>query len=115
MDEIFVTILVFVFIGVVLIVLGIPLLLEKVKPNWFYGFRTPTIVKNKDLWYTVNKQVGKEFIISGIILMIGSIYMIIFQPILTSIQLIIILLMILQLSLVFIIIRGFLLLKRLKG
>ena len=115
MDEIFVTILVFVFIGVVLIVLGIPLLLEKVKPNWFYGFRTPTIVKNKDLWYKVNKQVGREFIIAGIILMIGSIYMIIFQPILSLIQLIIILLMILQLSLIFIIIRGFLLLKRLKG
>ena len=115
MDEIFLTILVFIFIGAVFIVLGIPLLLEKVKPNWFYGFRTPTIVKNKDLWYKVNKQVGREFIIAGIILMIGSIYMIIFQPVLTLIQLIIILLMILQLSLVFIIIRGFLLLKRLKG
>ena len=115
MDEIFLTILVFVFIGVVFIVLGIPLLLEKVKPNWFYGFRTPTILKNKDLWYKVNKQVGREFIIAGIILMIGSIYMIIFQPVITLIQLIIILLMILQLSLVFIIIRGFLLLKRLKG
>jgi uncharacterized membrane protein len=115
MDEIFITILVFVFIGAIFIFLGIPLLMEKVKPNWFYGFRTPTVVKNKDLWYKVNKQVGREFIIAGIILMIGSIFILIFQPILSIIQLIIILLMLIQLSLIFIIIRGFLLLRRLKN
>ena len=114
MDEIFITILTFIFIGAVFIFLGIPLLLEKVKPNWFYGFRTPTIVKDRDLWYKVNKQVGREFIIAGIILIIGSIFMLIFQPILTLIQLIIILLLLVHLSLIIIIIKGFSLLRRLK-
>jgi len=114
MDEIFITILTFIFIGAVFIFLGIPLLLEKVKPNWFYGFRTPTIVKDRDLWYKVNKQVGREFIIAGIILIIGSTFMLIFQPILTLIQLIIILLLLVHLSLIIIIIKGFSLLRRLK-
>jgi uncharacterized membrane protein len=115
MDEIFITILTFVFIGVIFILLGFPLLLEKIKPNWFYGFRTPAIVKSKNLWYKVNKQIGRDFIIAGIILISGSIFLLIFQPILTFLQLIIILLILIQLSLIIIIIRGFFLLKKLKN
>ena len=114
MDEIFITIFTFTFIGVVFVILGIPLLLKKVKPNWFYGFRTLTTVKNKDLWFKVNKQVGREFIIAGIIVIIGSIFMLIFQPILTLIQIIIILLLLIHLSLIIIISRGIFLLKKLK-
>jgi uncharacterized membrane protein len=114
MNEILVIIIFFVFIGAVFIILGIPLLLEKVKPNWFYGFRTPTTIKNKDLWYKVNKQVGREFIIAGIIVLLCSIFMLIFQPILTLIQLIIILLLLVHLSLIIIIIRGLFLLRKLK-
>jgi uncharacterized membrane protein len=114
MDEILITLLTFVFIGVVFIFLGIPLLLNKVKPNWFYGFRTPTTVKNKDVWYKVNKQVGRDFIIAGIIVIIGSIFMLIFQPILTLIQLIIIFLLLVHLSLIIIITRGIFLLRKLK-
>jgi uncharacterized membrane protein len=114
MDVIFLTIFTFVIIGVAFILLGIPLLLKKVKPNWFYGFRTPTSVKNKDLWYKVNKQVGREFIIAGIIVILGSIFMLIFQPILTLIQIIIILLILVHLSLIIIIYRGVFLLRKLK-
>ena len=114
MDKIFITIFTFTFIGVVFVILGIPLFLKKVKPNWFYGFRTPTTVKNKDLWFKVNKQVGREFIIAGIIVIIGSIFMLIFQPILTLIQIIIILLLLIHLSLIIIISRGIFLLKKLK-
>ena len=114
MDEISIIIIFFVFIGAVFIVLGIPLLLEKVKPNWFYGFRTPTTINKKNLWYNVNKQVGRDFIIAGIIIIIGSISMLIFQPILTLIQLIIILLLLVHLCLILISIRGFFLIKRLK-
>jgi len=114
MDEIFITIFIFILIGAFFILLGIPLLLEKVKPNWFYGFRTPKTVRNKDFWYIVNKQVGREFIIAGIIVVIGSIFMIIFQPILTLIQLIIILLLLIHMSLIIIISRGVILLRKLK-
>ena len=114
MDVIFLTIFTFVIIGVAFILLGIPLLLKKVKPNWFYGFRTPTSVKNKDLWYKVNKQVGREFIIAGIIVILGSIFMLIFQPLLTIIQIIIISLILVHLSMIIIIYRGVFLLRKLK-
>ena len=115
MDEILITIITFIFIGFLFILLGIPLLLEKVKPNWFLGFRTPTTVKNKTLWYKVNMQVGREFIIAGIVVIVGSIFMLIFQPILTLILVIIILLLLVHASIILIIIRGFLSVKKLKS
>ena len=114
MDEMFVTIFTFIFIGVVFVILGIPLILKKVKPNWFYGFRTPTTVKDKELWYKINRQVGREFIFAGIIVIIGSIFLLIFQPILTLIQLIIILLLLVHTLLIIIISRGLFLLRKLK-
>jgi uncharacterized membrane protein len=113
MDEIL-TIIIFILIGTVFILLGIPLLLEKVKPNWFYGFRTHSTIKNKDLWYKINKQAGREFIISGIIVIIASIFFLTFQSYFKIIEILIILLLLVNLSVIIIIIRGIFLLRRLK-
>ncbi len=38
--------------------LGLPLWLQKVGPNRWYGFRTATTLHNEDLWYPVNRVVG---------------------------------------------------------
>ena len=115
MDEIFITIIVFFLIGFLFILLGIPLLLEKVKPNWFYGFRTPSTIKNKDLWYKVNKQTGREFIIGGIIVIIGSIFFLTFQSYFNIIEILVILLLLVNLAVIIIIFRGTFLLRRLKN
>ena len=42
-------VIIFALIGFIEIILGIPLLLEKIKPNRFYGFRTSKIMSNKDI------------------------------------------------------------------
>ncbi len=72
MDETLLLIILFIFVGILEIILGIPLMFEKIKPNWLYGFRLPKTVSNKKIWYLVNKQAGKDFVISGIILTITS-------------------------------------------
>ena len=65
-------ILIFLMAGFIEIILGIPLLLEKIKPNWFYGFRTPKSLSNKEIWYKANKYVATDIIIAGCITVIGS-------------------------------------------
>ena len=53
--------LVFIFVGMLEIIMGIPLLLEKIKPNALYGFRTPKTRSSDEIWYKVNKYVGRDF------------------------------------------------------
>lgn len=72
-------VIIFALIGFIEIILGIPLLLEKIKPNRFYGFRTSKIMSNKDIWYKSNKYLGRNFIIIiiGIILIAVSLFLLI--------------------------------------
>jgi len=48
--------------------LGIPLLRRKVRPNWFYGFRTPGTLRDEQLWYEVNAGIGADMIAVGVVL-----------------------------------------------
>lgn len=56
-------------IGIIFIALGLPLALKKVKPNWLYGFRISCTLEDEEIWYAVNTQGGKDFIILGSILL----------------------------------------------
>jgi len=71
----FILVIIFVIAGFMEVILGMPLLLEKIKPNWFYGFRTPKTMSNKEIWYKSNKYLGRDFIIIGIILIVGSLFL----------------------------------------
>ncbi len=115
MDDAFMIIITFLFVGAILILLGIPLLLDKIKPNWFYGFRLPSIVRNKDIWYKINKQAGRDFIIAGVVIIIGMFILLTLKSYFTINQLIIISLLLVNIPLIIIIIRGLVLLKKLKN
>ena len=53
------------------LLLGIPLIFRKVKPNQFYGYRVSKFVfKNDDIWYEVNAKGGIHSIVIGCILMV---------------------------------------------
>jgi uncharacterized membrane protein len=58
--------------GLLSIALALPLMLEKVKPNHLYGFRIPATLENPRIWYAVNKHFGKRFLVTGILLTVGS-------------------------------------------
>jgi uncharacterized membrane protein len=58
-------VLVVLIVPISLVVLAIPLVLEKVPRNYFYGFRTRYTLSSDAVWYRANK-------ISGITLLIGG-------------------------------------------
>ena len=64
----FTLIIIFVLAGFMEVILGKSMLLGKIKPNWFYGFRTSKTMSNKEIWYKSNKYFGRNLIIIGIIL-----------------------------------------------
>jgi UPF0716 family protein affecting phage T7 exclusion len=63
----------YLFFGALLVVLSIPLLLEKIKPNGWYGFRVPTTLENPEIWYAVNRHSAKRILISGVAVILAAI------------------------------------------
>lgn len=65
----------FFLVGLIEVILGIPLLFEKIKPNWIYGFRTPKTMSDKKIWYDANKYSGRDLIIIGFIVVVGTLFL----------------------------------------
>lgn len=67
-------ILLFLYItsGVVLIVLSLPLMAGKVKPNPFYGFRIEQTLKDPALWYATNRYFARWQLVVGLIVLIAA-------------------------------------------
>jgi uncharacterized membrane protein len=60
--------------GIVYILVSIPLLFDKIGPNWFYGFRIARAYKSTEMWYKVNRVGAKLFVGYGIIMLaIGTV------------------------------------------
>ena len=60
--------------GIVYILVSMPLLFNRIGPNWFYGVRIPKAYESTEMWYKVNRLGGKVFLAYGtIMLAIGAI------------------------------------------
>lgn len=59
--------------GMLVTILGFPLLYRKVKPNPWYGFRTPRTLSDPKIWYAVNQYAAKWLVVAGISFLIVSI------------------------------------------
>ena len=64
--------LVDVGIGILMIVLAVPLALQKIKPNMWYGFRTPRTLSDEGIWYAANQYAGKALLIAGSVMVAGA-------------------------------------------
>ncbi len=73
MNELFLLTAFYVATGLLLVAISIPLIQRRIKPNPFYGFRTPTTLKNERVWYEVNAYSGRRLLIAGIIVVITAI------------------------------------------
>jgi hypothetical protein len=62
----------FIVISIVQITISIPLILEMVKPNPWYGFRVRATLETPDIWYAVNSHVGWRLLVSGIVFLITT-------------------------------------------
>lgn len=51
--------LLFVFTGLLMAGLSIPLATRRVKPNLLYGFRTPTTLRDERIWFDINAYAGR--------------------------------------------------------
>jgi uncharacterized membrane protein len=60
---------IFFFIGnsLIWVAIGLPLYFKKVPPNRLYGFRTPTTLSSKEIWYPANQRLGRNFAFLGLI------------------------------------------------
>ena len=72
--------LVFLFCGLLFIGISIPLILEKIPPNRWYGFRTRKTLSNKEIWYKANKYMGRDFVILGGLVVLYNLVLFIFKP-----------------------------------
>jgi uncharacterized membrane protein len=97
----------FLFIG-----LGIPLLQGQVPPNSWYGFRTRKTLSDEKTWYAVNRVTGRDMILAGVAIIISSLLLLIFGSKIGFGKAAAILIGITLLSVTWMIIHGYKILKR---
>lgn len=68
-------ILLFLFVcsGLLMAGLSIPLILGKIGPNPWYGFRVERTLSDPAVWYAVNAYSAKRFLVVGVATSLGSI------------------------------------------
>jgi uncharacterized membrane protein len=71
-NDLFLLAALYIGAGLLLIAISIPLIQRRVKPNPWYGFRTPTTLKNETIWYEVNAHSGKRLLLAGIVVVIAA-------------------------------------------
>jgi hypothetical protein len=62
-----VLLLLFTFSGLLLAVISVPLILQKIGPNPWYGFRVRKTLDDPAIWYPVNAYAGKRLLAVGIL------------------------------------------------
>ncbi len=63
----------FVCTGLLLVGLSIPLLLRRIKPNYWYGFRVRKTLGDERIWYESNAYMAKWLLLLGSIHTVASI------------------------------------------
>jgi uncharacterized membrane protein len=67
------TVLVFVLLGFLFVGSAIPLILQRVPPNPWYGFRVQSTLENPAVWYPANRYLGKCLLVVGLFVMVTSV------------------------------------------
>ncbi len=80
------TIMMFLFCGLLFIGISIPLILGKIPPNHWYGFRTRKTLSNKETWYKANKYMGKDLAIFGCLMVLYNLVLFVFKPTVLSFE-----------------------------
>jgi len=53
--------------AMLMIVIGWPLWANRIRPNWWYGFRTPATLRDERIWYPVNHETGGWLMGTGLV------------------------------------------------
>jgi uncharacterized membrane protein len=57
---------------IITIAVALPLAMQKVPPNWWYGFRTRKTLSDSTIWYRANYLGGLDLLYSGIIALVAN-------------------------------------------
>ncbi len=63
----------FVCLGLLIVGLSVPMILRRVKPNPWYGFRTPRPLADESVWYAANGYSGRLLLMLGAIWAAGAV------------------------------------------
>lgn len=61
------------FAGFLFIAISIPLILEKVPPNAWYGFRVAKTFASERIWYMANREAGYNLLYAGITIVVTAV------------------------------------------
>jgi len=73
MDDFLLINVLFIAAGVIFMGLAMPLILGKVPPNQWYGFRTPKTLSEARIWYPVNRIMGFDLLAVGTATIISAV------------------------------------------
>jgi len=59
-------------LGALIVILAIPLLLRKVRPNRVYGLVSVLALESKTKWYAANRYLGAGLLVAGLITLAGT-------------------------------------------
>lgn len=59
--------------GLILVLIALPLIDRRIKPNPFYGFRVRRTLEDAELWYAVNAHSGQRLLIAGLVMITAAI------------------------------------------
>ncbi len=65
-----ITVAVFLFVGVLVVSISLPLIRRRVPPNPTYGLRVAATFADEWVWYEANARTGRDFFALGIAVMV---------------------------------------------
>ncbi len=63
----------FLFSGMFLAVISVPMILGKIPPNGFYGFRVRKTMEDPEIWYTANAYSGKWLLVASLVMALATV------------------------------------------
>ncbi|MHC4926082.1 MAG: SdpI family protein [Planctomycetota bacterium] len=69
----------FIFCGLLFIGLAIPMVLRKIPPNQWYGWRAPKAFENPEVWYEINWYSGRDLMVIGIVQVLFNLVLLCFD------------------------------------
>ena len=65
--------------GLLVILICVPMILERVPPNNWYGFRTPRTLSDPNVWYPANRIAGQYLAVAGTGIVLTTLVVFLFQ------------------------------------
>lgn len=65
--------------GLLVILICVPMILEMVPPNNWYGLRTRRTVSDPDVWYPANRIAGQYLAVAGTVIVLTTLLVFLFQ------------------------------------